>query len=330
MTLMRDHAASRAMRCVIAALGLLATAGACGQAYPEKPIRLLVPYPPGGATDFGARVLAQFLPALLGQSLVVDNRSGAGGNVGTAIGARAAPDGYTLLVISEAPVTINPSVYAKVGYDPLRDIPAITQLIRYPMLVVVHPTLPVASVAELARYATANPRSVRFGHPGVGTMPHLAGELFQLRTRSVLTGVSYKGAGPAIVSLLGNETQVSFASPASALAHVRGARLKALAVTSRERYAPVPELPTAAEAGVADFDVSGWVGLFAPRGVSPKILDRVYTDVVKVLRMQEARDMILGSGSEVSATSTAEFQERIRVEHALWAKVVKDVGIKVE
>ena len=322
------------MKTIAGAIVLAATLGlpsaAYSQAYPQRAIRVVVSFPPGGSTDFMARVLAQHMPATLGQSLVVDNRGGAAGTIGTDIVARAAPDGHTLLVTADPPVTIAPSIYPKLPYDPARDIPIITELINYPYVAVVNAAVPVASLKELIALAKAQPGKLRYAHPGVGTGIHLAGELFKMTVGVDIISVPYKGGGPAMVSVVGNEAQISFATPPSSLPHVKAGRLKALAQTTAKRAAPLPDLPTFAEAGVPGFHVDGWVGLFAPAGTPPRIIERLYGETVKVLRKPEVKEYVLASGSDISGIPTEEARAKIRREIAMWAKVVKAAGIKVD
>ena len=315
----------------------VALAGALGlphdapaQNYPERSIRFVVPFPPGGSTDFMARILAQRLPAALGQSIVVDNRGGGGGNIGADIVAKAAPDGYTLLITADGPITVNPSVYAKLTYNAMRDLPAIMQLIHYAYVAVLHPSVPAASVKELIQLAKAQPGKLRYAHAGVGTGPQLAAELFKMLGGVDITSVPYKGGGPALIAVVGNETQLSFATPPSCMPHVKSGRVKAIAVTSGKRSAALPELPTIAEAGIAGYDVDGWVGLFAPAGTPGRIVERLHSEVGKVLLMPEVKELVLASGSETSGISPAETRAKVRNETAMWAKVVKSTGIKVE
>ena len=316
---------------VVMAVALGLPSHAPAQAYPERSIRFVVSFPPGGSTDFIARILARHLPAALGQSIVVDNRGGGGGNIGNDIVAKAAPDGYTFLITAEGTITVNPSVYSKLPYDAIRDLPAVTQLIKYANVVVLHPSVPAASVKELIAFAKSQPGKLRYSHPGVGTGQQLAVELFKMLVGVDIISVPYKGGGPAMVALVGNETQLSFATPPSAMPHVKSGRLKAIAVTSGKRSAALPELPTMAEAGgLAGFDVDGWVGLFAPAGTPARIVDRIYAEVGKVLRMPEVKELVLGAGSETSGISPDETRAKVRAETAMWAKVVKSTGIKVE
>lgn len=311
-----------------AALG--ASYDAQAQKFPDRPVRFVVTFPPGGSTDFTARILAQHLPAAFGQSIVVDNRGGGGGNIGCDIVAKAAPDGHTLLLTTEGPATINPSVYSALPFNMLRDLPAITQLIKYANVVAIHPSVPVTSVKELVARAKAQPGKLRYSHPGVGTGNHLAVELFKMSTGVDIISVPYKGGGPAVLAIVGNETQLSFATPPSVLPHVKTGRLKAIAVTSAKRSSAMPELPTVAEGGVPGFEVEGWVGMFAPAGTPSRVVQQIHAEVVKVLRRQDVIELVLAGGSEAVGNPVEDMQTRVRNETAMWAKVVKTTGIKVE
>jgi tripartite-type tricarboxylate transporter receptor subunit TctC len=271
------------LRCFFA-LGICVVSIGHAQTYPTKPIRIVVAFPPGGSTDFSARVLASHLPKYVGQSIVVDNRGGAGGNIGNDIVAKAAPDGYTLLATTEGAISISPSLYASLPYNAMRDLTAITQIIKYANVVVLHPSVKAGNVKDLIALAKDQPGKLSYAHPGVGTNVHLGAELFNQMAGVKITGVSYKGGGPAIISLIGNETQLSFATPPSAMPHVKGGRLKVIAVTSGKRSGALPDLPTIAESGVPGFAVDGWVGLFAPIKTPANILARIYGDTAKVLR----------------------------------------------
>lgn len=300
------------------------------QNFPDRPVRFVVTFPPGGSTDFTARILAQHLPAAFGQSIVVDNRGGGGGNIGCDIVAKAAPDGHTLLLTTEGPATLNPSVYSALPFNMMRDLPAITQLIKYANVVAIHPSVPVASVKELVARAKAQPGKLRYSHPGVGTGNHLAVELFKLSTGVDIISVPYKGGGPAVLAVVGNETQLSFATPPSVLPHVKTGRLKAIAVTSAKRSAAMPDLPTVAEGGVPGFEVDGWVGLFAPAATPPRVVQHIHSEVVKVLRRPDVIELVLAGGSETVGNPVEVMRKIVRDETAMWAKVVKTTGIKVE
>ena len=320
----------RTMLGVVAVAALMAAQGAWAQKYPDKPIRMIVNYPPGGSTDFTARILAQRIPDSLGQSFVVDNRGGAAGNIGSEIAVKSAPDGYTVLISPESGITINQFVYPRLAFDPIRDLVPITQVIKYPNVVVVHPSLGIGSIRDLAQFAKANPGKLRYAHPGVGTGQHLAVELFKLTGGIDMISVPYKGGGPAMISLVGNETQFSFATPPSAMPHVRSGRLKAIGVTSGKRTPSLPDLPTVAESGIPGYDVIGWVGLFAPAKTPAHMLKRLNDEVAKVIVVQEVKDMVAAAGSETSGVALEVFAAQNRREADTWAKVVKQSGVKIE
>lgn len=318
----------------LVALTTLAIAGAANlaqaQKFPERPIRFVVNFPPGGSTDFSARILAQHLTAAFGQTIVVDNRGGGGGNIGIDIVAKAAPDGYTYLLSAEGPVTINASVYPSLPFNVLRDVPAVTQVIKYANVVVVHPSINVNSVKDLIARAKSQSGKLRYAHPGVGTGNHLAVELFKMMTSTDIISVPYKGGGPALVSLASNETQLSFATPPSALPHVKAGRLKAIAQTSAQRSAALRDLPTVAESGVPGFAVDGWVGMHVTAKSPPAIVAQMHAEVVKVLRRPDVNETVLAGGSETVGNPIEAARKVVAAETAMWAKVVKSTGIKVE
>ena len=318
--------------CSVAAamLALIPMTQAGAQTYPERPIRFVVAFPPGGSVDFTARILARHLPSGLGQSIVVDNRGGVGGNIASDIVYKAPPDGYTYLLSTEGPITINPSVYAKLPFAPLRDLPAVSYLIKYPNIVVVNAAVPIGSVKELMQYAKANPGKLRYGHPGTGSGQQLAVELFKMMVGVDIISVPYKGGGPAMVSVASNETNLSFATPPSALPHVKTGKVKAIAQTSAKRSAAMPDLPTVAEAGVPGYGIEGWVGLFAPAKTPDVALRRMHAEVSKVLQMQEVKDLVLTAGSEAAPSETADTRAKMAAETTMWAKVVKTAGIRIE
>ena len=324
------HSARRVWRAAFVLLGLSAAGAAYAQNYPDRPIRIVVGYPPGGSSDFSARLLAQRLSAALGQSIVVDNRGGAAGNIANEIVVKSAPDGYTLLVTAEASITINASVYANLPFVAARDMTAITQIIKYAFVVVVHPSVPATSVKELIAYAKSQPGKLSYSHPGTGTSQQLAVELFKLTVGADITSVPYKGGGPAMISLVGNETQLSFATPPSAMPQVKAGRLRAIAVTSDKRSAAAPELPTISEGGLTGFNVEGWVGVFAPAKTPPAAIDRLYRESAKILRQPEVKELALGVASETVGNSPREANAIVRDETAMWAKVVKTIGVKIE
>lgn len=321
------------MKSVVALVVVSACAWAqqtAAQNYPERPLRIVCPFPPGGSSDFGARILAQHLPGLLKQTVVIDNRGGAGGNIGTEIAAKATPDGYTLLVTSEGPITVSPSLYPKLPYAPARDLIAVTQFIKYTHVVVLNPAVKANSIKELMALAKAQGGKLSYAHPGVGTSNHLAVEAFKLMTNTDIISVSYKGGGPAIVSVVGGETQVSFATAPSAIPQVKAGRLKAIAVTAGKRSSVLPDLPTIAESGVPGYAIEGWVGLLAPAKTPAPIIQRLYDETAKIMRMAEVKNVVVGGGSEVAFTTPRETQGLLRDEGAMWHKVISKLGIKGE
>lgn len=316
------------LACVIAVTACAQHAAA--QEYPDRPVRIVCPFPPGGSTDFAARILSTHLPKSLRQTFVVDNRGGAGGNIGTEIAAKAAPDGYTLLVSPEGPLTISPSLYPRLPYVPSRDFTAITQVIKYANVVVVNPTVKVSTMKDLIQRAKEQPRKFSYAHPGVGTNVHLASELLKLMAGVDIVSVSYKGGGPAILSVISNETQMSFATAPSSIPHVKSGKLRAVAVTTAKRSSVLPDLPTIAESGVPGYNVEGWVGLLAPTKTPPRIISRLYDETLKVLALQEVKDFVATGGSEIGGTPSQETQKIIREEGAMWDKLIKTLGVKVE
>lgn len=304
------------------------TAG--GKNWPERPVRIVVPFPPGGSSDFAARILSNHLQKAIKQTIVIDNRGGAGGNIGSEIVAKAAPDGYTFLVTAEGPITISPSLYQRLGYTPNRELVAITPVITYSNVVVVHPTVRAASMKEFLAFAKENPRKVTYAHAGIGTNVHLASELLKLMTKTDIVGVSYKGGGPAVASVVANETQVSLATAPSAIPHVNNGRLRALAVTTAKRSAVMPNLPTIAESGVPGYAVEGSVLLLAPIKTPQKIIASMYEESAKILKMPEVRDAVATGGSEPGGATPAETQKLVRDESAMWDKLIKTLGVKLD
>lgn len=301
---------------------------AAAQPYPSKSIRIIVPQSAGGSTDLVARPLAQKLGEALGQSVVVDNRPGAGSVIGTDLVAKAAPDGYTLLAVA-ASVTMSPSLY-KLPYDPVRDLAPISLLSSLPNILVVHPSLPVKSVKELIAFAKARPGQLNFGSSGVATGTHLSMELLMYLTGIKLVHIPYKGGSLNVNALLGGETQVNFSTISTALPFVRSGRLRALAVSTAKRAAAAPEVPTVAEAGVKGYAYSSWIGLLAPAKTPQPIIARLNAESVKAVQTPEMKAILATEGSEPVGNSPDEFDTIMKTEVARWMKVVKAAGIKGE
>jgi tripartite-type tricarboxylate transporter receptor subunit TctC len=319
--------ALRAFVALICALPAYAAAAAA-DGFPSRPLRLVVPWPPGGSVDPFARLLAQKLPELLGQQVVVDYRPGASGNVGMELAARATPDGYTV-VINSLPVVVNPSLF-KLPFDVTRDLVPVSLLADSPFVLVVHPSVAVTSVKELIALAKAKPGRLHYSSAGSGTNLHVAAELFKNLTGVNLVHIPYKGGGPALASLLGNEAQLSFLGIMIVQAQQSGGRLRPIAVTSTKRSPVLPELPTIVESGVPGYEFSAWYAVLAPAGTPKPIVSAWNAAIVKALRSPEMADRIAREGAEVIASSPEAFAAFMRTEIAKWAKVVKDNGLKVE
>ena len=311
---------------LFAAMPLLAT----GQSYPSRPIRLVVPFPAGGTTDLLARAMAQKLSEALGQQVVVDNRPGAGGNIGSDIVAKSAPDGYTLLMGTVGTHAINVSLYAKMPYDAVKDFVPIVLVAGVPNVLVVNPALPVKTVADLIKLAKDQPGSINFASSGNGTSIHLSGELFKSLTGVQMAHIPYKGSAPALTDLIGGQVQIMFDNLPSALPHIKAGKLRAIAVTSTKRAPALPDLPTIAESGIPGFEASSWFGMLAPAGTPREIVLRINAEVNKALQAGDMKEKLLAQGAEAVGNSPEFFVEYIRSETTKWAKVVKDSGAKVD
>lgn len=302
---------------------------AYAQAYPNKTVRIVVPFAPGGGVDVTARILAQRLTERVGQSFVVDNRTGASGIIGTELVAKAPPDGYTLLVGSQTTHAVVPALYGKVGYDAVRDFAPVTVIATSPLLIVVHPSLPVKSVADLIKLAKSRPGQLTFGAASGGT-PHMAGELFKLSAGIDMLFVPYKGEGPAIADTIGGQISLIFSNLPIALPQARGGRLRAIAITSPQRVATAPEFPTVAESGLPGYEAATWFGLFAPAATARGIIVKLNAESASALSVPEVKDRMAAQGLFVVANSPEQFAALLRTEIPRWAKVVKDSGIKPE
>ena len=314
----------------VAGIAFAAAAGAQTADYPTKPIRLVVPFPPGGATDLIARAVAQKLGETWGQSVVVDNRPGAGGNIGTELVARSAPDGYTLEMGTVGTHAINASLYAKLPYDHVKDFAPVILVAGVPNVLVVNPAVPVSSVQELIAYAKANPGKLNFASSGSGTSIHLSGELFKVMTGVQITHIPYKGSAPALQDLLGGQVQMMFDNLPPSLPQIKAGRLRALAVTSATRAPALPDVPTIAESGLPGFEASSWFGILAPAGTPPAIIAKINGEVAKWLTTPEGKEKLAAIGANAGGGSPDDFARHIQAETAKWAKVVKASGAKVD
>lgn len=306
------------------------SAAADDLAWPTKPIQLVVPGGVGGVTDIRARWLADHLARALHQSIIVENKPGAGGNIGTALGARSAPDGYTLTIIHQGTMTVNPYLYSHLGYDPIADFAPITHLGVGPLLLVVHPDMPVTTVAELVQLAKAKPGQLNFGSPGIGTPPHLAAELFKRAAGIDAVHIPYKGGGQEVSDLIAGHIDYAIEGLTVLLQYVQAGRLRPLAVTGPRRVASLPDVPTMAEAGVPGYEFQGWVGIAAPAATPKPIVAKLYREISTILATPEAREWFAAFGADPGADAPEVFAASIRAEHAKWGRVIRETGIKLE
>ena len=304
---------------------------AAAQAWPVKPVRFVSPYPPGGANDVLARILAQKLGETMGQPFLVENRAGAAGNLGAELVARAAPDGYTLLMGQASNLTINVSLMAKMPYDPVKDLSPVTLVASTPNLLVVHPSLPVKTVRDLVALAKARPGSLNYASSGTGTAGHLAGELFNRAAGVKMVHIPYKGAAPALTDLVAGHVHLYFTSPISAQPFTRSGRLRQVAVTSLKRSPSSPDLPTVAEAGFPDFDVVSWWGVLTPGGAPKEVISRLHAEVVKAIALPDIRAKFADQGADPAVSNTPEqFAALIQSEILKWGRLIKELGVRPE
>jgi tripartite-type tricarboxylate transporter receptor subunit TctC len=312
----------------ITLLAALSTAAAAQQ-YPTRPIRVIVPFAAGGPGDFLARTVSPKLTETLGQSIVVDNRGGANGQIATETTAKADHDGYTLLIIS-AGHTVNATLYPKLPYDSVRDFTPIIRLVSGPAIVVIHPSVSATTVKEFIAYVRERPGKVNFASSGTGAPSHLAVELFKVMTTTDLVHVPYKGMAPGIVDLLGGQVQVAFPTMVAGLVHARAGRLRALAVTSAQRSAAAPDLPTMAEAGIPGYEATNWYGLVGPAKIPPAIVTRLNDELTRILAIPDIRDRLSAQGMDPSSMTPQAFSAYIDSEIGKWARVIKAAYVKAE
>lgn len=297
--------------------------------YPVKPVRLVTPFPPGGGTDILARALAPRMSESLGGSVIVENRAGAGGLVGIEAVARAAPDGYTLLLVSGS-LTIIPSLFPNVRYDPVKDFTPVTLATRQPYIAVVHPSLPAKNIRELIALARARPGQVTYASAGSGGAGHLGMELLKTMVKVNIVHIPYKGSGPALIDVLGGHVSLMFASAPSAMPHIKTGRLRALAMTGSQQSAAVPGVPTIAESGLPGFETYGWYGVLAPAGTAPPVIARVHGAIIKAMAAPEVMERIVADGSEAVAGTPEQFADYIKRDIPKWAKVIKESGARAD
>ena len=321
-------------RIALAALGVLACASwmtpAAAQLYPAKAVKIVVPFPAGGIADLYARLIGSRVAGEWGQPVVVENRAGGGGNIGADAVAKSPPDGYTLVMSALGPHAVNVSLFSKMPYDPVRDFSAIALVLEAEGLLVVHPSVPATSVAELIALARAKPGSLSFASAGMGTASHLAGELFKSMAKLDMVHIPYKGNVPAISDLLAGQTVLLFATMPTVLPYAKAGRLRALATIGSARSAAAPELPTIAESGLPGFEVNNWIGLFAPAGTPPEIVRRWNTEVTRIMQSPEIQARLLNEGARFSPNTPEQFAAFVRSEIAKWAPIVKASGARVD
>ena len=317
-----------------AALALLACSSFAQTAWPAKPIKLVVPFPPGGGTDFVARLVAEKLTTQAGWVIVIDNKPGAGGNIGLDAVAKSAPDGYTLGLGQTANLAINPALYAKMPFDPLKDFAPIAAVASQPVVLLVNASSPYKTLADVVAASKAKPESLRIGLAGNGTVGHLAGEMLERRAGIRILNVPYKGAGPAMTDLLGNQVELNFANTPVAIPQLAGGKVRALAISSPQRLKSVPQLaavPTVAELGYPGFDAITWTGLVAPAGTPPAVVERINGELQKILKRPDVIEKLALEGSTAAAEGTPkQFADYIRSEHQKWGALIREANIKLD
>ena len=314
--------------CVAVLLSCATTAIA--QGYPAKPVRWVVPFPPGGGTDLISRVIAAELSKLWGVQVVADNRPGGGGTLGLGIAAKTPADGYTLVLGQASNIAVAPGLYAKLPYDPLKDLQPITQVIATPIVIVAHPSFPAKNVKDLVAYAKARPGAVTFGSPGNGTIGHLSLEMLKSMAKIDMLHIPYKGASVAITELIGGQIIIYGSSMPPALPLINAGKLRALGVSSAKRLAPLPSVPTVAESGVKDYEAVNWYGVLAPAGLPKEIVSKLHDDIVRILKQADVQERFKGEGGDVVGNTPEEFAAFMQKEVPKWSKVVRDAGVKVD
>lgn len=324
-----DKLLKPATYCLVATTISFVSGGALSQGYPTKPIRIVVPFAPGGSSDTITRIVAQKLAGTLGQSVVIDNRSGAGGNIGAELVAKATPDGYSLMTVVGGHA-INVTLYKKLSYDLMNDFDPVIHMVTVTGILVVHPALPVKSVKELIALAKARPGELNFASAGAGTVVHLAGELFKSMAGVDIVHVPYRGSGPALAALLGGEIPLMFPNVPGTIGHVQAGRLRVLAVNSAQRSPLLPDVPTVAEAGIPGYEASTWFGVLAPAGTPKNVVSKLNTEIARVLKAPEMVDALNREGAVAVGGPPEQFGSFIRAEIEKWGKVVRATGLRVD
>ena len=311
-------------------IALLLPPTAHAQNWPARTIRFIAPFPPGGGTDLNARMIAPRLSIALGQQVIVENRPGAGGMLGTELVAKSPPDGYNMVIATIGPISINPSLYSKMPYDPVKDLAPVAYTGEVPNGLVVHPALPVKTVKELIALARQRPHELNFGSSGNGAGDHLAGEMLKVMAGIHMTHVPYKGGAPAMVDLLAGNIQLIFATLATGIPYIKSGKARALAMAAPTRFALLPDVPTVAEAGVPGFSVINWAGLFMAAGTPRPVIDRMNSEVQKILAAPEVKQKLLEMGLVAGSNTPEQFASFIQAETVKWAKIIKQANIKIE
>ena len=323
--------AGRLAFAVSASALMLSSIGATAQSYPTRPVRLIVPFASGGASDVLGRILAQKLTERMGQQVLVENRPGAGGSIGTEAAIRAAPDGYTLLLGSVSEIAINPWLYSKLGYDTMKGFTPVAMFALSQMVITTHPSLPVKTVKDLIALAKARPGEINYGSSGSGTFLHLATELFRSETNTNMTHIAYKSGGQALVGLVSGEVQVMFGTLTSSMPFIKGKRVRPIAVSSRTRAASLPDVPTIAESGLPGYEVSSfWVGVFAPAATPRDVVTRLANETAQSARLPDVMSTLASLGAEPGTLTQQQFADFLKAELALWGRAVKTSGAKAE
>lgn len=314
--------------CAVAAASF--SAGALAQNWPDSPVSIIVPWPPGGPSDIAARPVAKRLTENLGQTFIIDNRAGGGGNIGSAAAARAQPNGNTLLITSSAPIVINPSLYKNMSFDPSKDLVPITNLLRVPLVLVAHPSVPAKNLQELLAYIKAQKGKFAWASAGSGTPQHMTGELFKSTAKLDMVHVPYKGSAPAISDLLGGHVPVMFDSMIAIMPHIKSGKVKALAVSGADRSALLPDVPTFAESGFKPVVSYAWYGFFAPAGTPKNIVAKINSETVKIMKEPDFQKILADTGSDYVGDTPENFAAFVKAEGIKWSKVVKDSGATVD
>jgi tripartite-type tricarboxylate transporter receptor subunit TctC len=315
---------------LLIALALAAVGEVHAQTYPTRPVRIIVAFPPGGGTDIVARIISPRLTEIWGQQVIVENRAGASGVIGTEAAARSAPDGHTLFMATMGNVTVNQHLYPKMPVDPLHDLAPLSQVVAVHFVMVAHPSLPARNVKELIALARSKPGQINYSSSGPGGAPHLAMELFKSLAKVNLVHIPYKGSGPSFADLIGGQVSLTSDSLVQALPYIRAERLRALGVLGAKRSPLLPDVPTIAESGVPDYELTNWFGLLVPAGTPRELITRINGAVVKVLQQPDVRERLVAMGADVVGSSPEEFGRFMQAESTKWAKVVKDANIRAE